>query len=240
MLGRTHSIQPIKSGRLQLEIIKLLQPRKSSQGVTLLECLVAITVVAVVISSFTPPIFLAVGTRVQNRRAEQALQLAQAEIDRVRRIVEQGSYYDYETCPAGTSKTACLPPKAGISDRDFRRQSKPSAFNDSPDSINATTALRIDINNDGKPDFLMQSYRSEGIQQSGRTVAFNMGVRVYAYFDTMNFGDLQDPPEKAASLKLSTALGAQKKLPLAIIYTSVVKSDTPDSQSSYKTFLENQ
>lgn len=240
MLRKTRSSIKLNSARFALEIAKIFQLRKSQQGITLLESLIAITVIAVVISSFTPPIFLAVGTRIQNRKAEQALHIAQAEVDRVRRIVEQGGYSDFESCPSGTSKTACLPPQGNISDRNFRQQSKPSNFNSNINSITATTALRVDVNNDDKPDFLVQSYRSPGIKLNNTTIAFNMGVRVYAYFEPMNFGDLESPPQKAASLKLTTALGEQRRRPLAMIYTSVVKSDLPDSQVIYQQFLQNQ
>ncbi|MCY7282913.1 MAG: type II secretion system GspH family protein [Cyanobacteria bacterium CAN_BIN43] len=76
--------------------------RRSDQGLTLIEGLVAIVVVSITLVSITPPIFWATGTRVQNRRAEQALQLAQGEIDRVRTLIDQG-----QTDPA------ILPPVAG-------------------------------------------------------------------------------------------------------------------------------
>lgn len=108
-----------------------LQSKYSEQGFSLLEALISIAVIAVVISSFTPPIFLAVGTRVQNRRAEQAMQLAQAEVDRVRRLVERGQYDN----PTSTDPAQKLPP---VGDANVREQSKPSGYTDDLAQITPT------------------------------------------------------------------------------------------------------
>ena len=199
------------------------QKNTSEQGLTLLECLVAIGVIAVVVTAFTPQIFLAVATQVQNRRAEQALQLAQGEVDRVRRTVELGSYND-ETD---------LPPKGGS---DTKRQSAPSSsttlqpnkqFSSSP-----SVGVDIDVNGDGTKDFIVQTFRSPGIERSGRTTAFDLGVRVYAF--TSNTGTFENPPTSSASLKLTSALGQQQRKPLAMIYTSVAQSDNRNSLCKYR------
>ena len=59
-------------------------------GFTLIESLVAIIIVSITVVAISPPIFWATGTRVQNRRAEQALSIAQSTIDQVRAKVERG------------------------------------------------------------------------------------------------------------------------------------------------------
>ena len=64
--------------------------KSSVSGFTLIESLVAIIIVSVTVVAISPPIFWATGTRVQNRRAEQALSIAQATIDQVRARVERG------------------------------------------------------------------------------------------------------------------------------------------------------
>lgn len=74
-------------------------PKIEAQGFTLVESLMGILVISVVAITITPPIVLSTATRVQNRRAEQAMQLAQAEVDRIRVFVEQG-----------VADTAKLPP----------------------------------------------------------------------------------------------------------------------------------
>ena len=90
----------------------LLSKRNSSQqGFTLLESLMAIMVITVVIAALTPPIFISVATRVQNRKAEQAIQLAQGEIDQVRRLVERGNYTTNElnsVAPVAAGGMTCL------------------------------------------------------------------------------------------------------------------------------------
>jgi len=66
--------------------VALFEQRHSESGLTLMECVVAIAVVALAGALITPPLFLAAATRVQNRRSEQALQIAQGEIDRIRTL----------------------------------------------------------------------------------------------------------------------------------------------------------
>ncbi|MEO1210288.1 MAG: hypothetical protein AAFX78_12170 [Cyanobacteria bacterium J06638_20] len=55
-----------------------------------MECLIAIAVVGITAGLILPPLFLATGTRVQNRRAEQAFQLAQEEINRLQTMTANG------------------------------------------------------------------------------------------------------------------------------------------------------
>ena len=64
--------------------------KSSVAGFTLIESLVAIIIVSITVVAISPPIFWATGTRVQNRRAEQALSIAQSTIDQVRARVERG------------------------------------------------------------------------------------------------------------------------------------------------------
>lgn len=227
------------TNKLALALLKLSQGKNSEQGISLLECLMAIVVISVVIASFSPPIFLAVATRVQNRRAEQAIQLAQGEVDKVRRIVEDGSYRDTDLPPVGGSNV--------------RRQSAPGSSENLNIQQNqryassATSSARIDVNGDGTADFYVQTYRSPGVQNispqnpdSNRTVAFCLGVRVYSASAVReNFGNLENPPQRLASLQMTTAQGAQRRRPLAAMYTSVVRSDKDYSLERLREFLGN-
>ena len=79
--------------------------KSSVSGFTLIESLVAIIIVSITVVAISPPIFWATGTRVQNRRAEQALSIAQSTIDQVRARVERGG--------AGVLE---LPASTGLSD----------------------------------------------------------------------------------------------------------------------------
>ena len=65
------------------------RPPGPSAGFTILEVLVAMVVASIMVMIITPPVFLVTAARVQQRRAQQSLQLAQAEIDRVRTTVER-------------------------------------------------------------------------------------------------------------------------------------------------------
>ena len=81
---------PIDSLWFTLTKASKSNPKSSVSGFTLIESLVAIIIVSITVVAISPPIFWATGTRVQNRRAEQALSIAQATIDQVRARVERG------------------------------------------------------------------------------------------------------------------------------------------------------
>lgn len=219
----------VSKSQLLMTLTKLSKGKNSQQGMSLLECLIAIVVVAVVITSFTPAIFVAVATRIQNRRAEQALQLAQAEVDRVRRTMERGVYADTD-----------LPPQGGQGDRNVQNESGPSSTAPVPANqlypATSSTGVPVDVNGDGSNDFIVQTYRTPGVRNNqNNLIAFNMGVRVYAISAQQNFGRLET---RQASLSFSTALGQQQRRPLAVMYTSVVRSDVRTSLQCYHQFLD--
>ena len=76
----------------------------SESGLTLIECIVAIVIIAVVGVAITPPLFLATAARVQTNRAEQAVQISQGEVDKVRVLVEQGAYDSADLPGAGSAE----------------------------------------------------------------------------------------------------------------------------------------
>lgn len=237
--GKTRStksnIHKLKAGVTKLLAQKLPQSRAigqktsfvvssnaSQQGLTLLECLVAIGVIAVVVTAFTPQIFLAVATQVQNRRAEQALQLAQGEVDRVRRTVERGDFADTELPPVGGSQVR-QEAAPGSAARLTQNQLYPAS---------SGQGALVDVNGDGRDDFIIQTFRTPGIELDGRRGAFGLGVRVYAF--TTNQGGFENPPQKAASLSFTSAAGQQQRRPLAMIYTTVARSDNRNSLCKYR------
>jgi len=89
--------------------------RSSESGVTLLECLIGIAVIAITATLILPPLFIASASRVQNRRAEQAFQIAQDEIDRIQTLVASGRH-DPANLPASagafTNGANVAPPAA--------------------------------------------------------------------------------------------------------------------------------
>lgn len=205
--------------------------RSSTQeGFSLLECLAAIAVVMLTAALITPALFIATATRVQNRRAEQALQLAQGEIDRLRVLMTQGQ-----------NTPARLPVAVGTTN--FPAPSAPSALLKSVNSscntyndqrIDATAALRVDVDGDCQVDFFMQTFRTAGSVPAsedptnnpaaqGRSTDFTVGVRVYSFLAESNMGNGLETQQ--ASLQLTTGQGSQRRRPLAVLYSRLNWSD---------------
>ena len=203
--------------------LKRINNNYSEQGLTLIETLMAIVVIAIVITASTPPILLAVATRIQNRRAEQAMQIAQQQIERVRLIVDQGNYTNSD-----------LPPAASISDPDdINTVGAPTA----PCSSSCTATQATE---ETKDDFLVQVFRDPGVSQAGvapdggaQVVAFRMGVRVYS--PAAELGSLGTRP---ASLQMTSALGEQTRFPLAVIYADLARGDVTGTLDSYRDFVD--
>lgn len=204
--------------------------RHSDWGLTLVEALVAIITIAAVTTAITPPIFIAVATRVQNRKAEQAMQLAQGEIDRVRVLLDEG---------LRATEEAELPQLAGD---DLAAVGPPTTAVDLLSQVDsATTALRIDVDADGSPDFLLQSFRGKqsSVFAGGRQipVVFGLGVRVYSIVAEResNFAGLETDE---ASLKFTTGQGDTRVRPLAVLYTQMGQSDSALSLDKYRCFID--
>lgn len=223
-----HSPYQSSLSRLVLLLTRLtVRDRRhpSTAGLTLLECLVAIMVIAVTVAAITPPIFVAVATRIQNQKAEQAQLLAQQEIDRIRVLVERG-----------TTNLADLPPvPASSGSTTFQGFEAPNSapaantsLNDRSQANSARRAYLADVDNDGREDFLVQIYRDSGtLNDSGQVAAFMMGVRVYAASpqtrQNLAAGTLQ---VQQAALKFVTGRGQQVSRPLAAVYSEVARSDS--------------
>jgi len=220
--------------------------RHPDRGLTLIEGLVAIIIVSITLVSITPPIFWATGTRVQNRRAEQALQLAQGEIDRVRTVMDQG--------PANTK---LLPADAGVTN--LRSASIPApttpgniatvnpkctSVDDGIPAVNKYTQVNTDPNpenpNDCKANFLIQTFRSTGLDENGLVptgniapAGFVMGVRVYSIVAETNLKNSKGLTEQA-SLKGTNGLGNQLTRPLAVQYSTIVRSNASQNLTIYR------
>jgi prepilin-type N-terminal cleavage/methylation domain-containing protein len=213
----------------------------SEQGLTLIECLVAIVVISITIVAITPPVFLATATRVQSRKAERAMQIAQAEVDRVRVLVERGSY-TLTTLPAdaGTAEledvAAATPPAADAP------ISSPASCNTYPQATpaNFRSMIRVDVNGDCVPEYAMQVFRTTGTLPVGGVagttppINFEIGVRVYSFsgdnFTPAPLGRGQE--QQTASLITGTGQRentSQGRYPMAIAYSAMARND--DSRS---------
>ena len=196
-------------------------------GLTLIECLVAIVVIAATIGVIAPITVLAVATRVQNQRAEQASLIAQAEIDRVRLTVERGGNYTLDDVPTTTlSNIEDVPPPENL---------------DNDNNLTSTTeARRVDINGDGTDDFAVQLFRTFDPANvvDGSPVAFELGVRVY------KARSVEDLPASSLgtdpiSLVMTSGEGNASTRPLAALYTTVVKSDGQESLCDYYRYIDS-
>lgn len=196
--------------------------RAQEQGLTLIECLVAIVVVATVASAIAPAMVLSVATRVHSQRSEQALALAQSEIDSIRVAVERGGY-----------TAAALPPLAAtLEDKDVETALGPSL---TAAATNFTYALPKDIDGDGTPDFLVQRFRAKGQMVGSVPVAFAMGVRVYDR-DASATGNLPTTP---ASLVMTSGNGGRSTRPLAVLYTTIATSNEGSSLCNLITYFNS-
>ncbi len=209
---------------------RVTAPYRPEQGLTLIECLVAIVIVGLVVSSIAPALVLSVATRVQSQKAEQALKLAQTEIDRVRTLVERRE-----------ATEALLPlPVDGFADTDdIVDVGGPNygalvAENARPTK---TQTRPVDINGDKTPDFAVQIFRSPGLEVGGVPVAFALGVRVYD-IDAVNSGAAGSLLTDTSALSLTSGLGQRRQRPLAALYTTVAVGDGEESLCNYITFLD--
>lgn len=214
----------------------------SEQGLSLIECLVAIIIITLTVVAITPPIMLANATRVQARKAAQAGQIAQGEIDRIRTLVERRE-----------RKVNLLP--ADIGDNDISKAPVPTGTGItaapllSPAScstyplatpVERDKLVRVDINGDCTPEYAMQVFRTTGYSPLGETdvtsgkaipYAFIMGVRVYAYNPNVPFPTTLDT--KQASLVQGTGprdlISGGARRPLAVLYSPMARNDSSGS-----------
>ena len=199
----------------------------AEKGLTLIECLVAIAVIASTIGVIAPVTILAVATRVQNQRAEQAIHIAQSELDRVRLTVERGGNYvlNVASSTSGTTVSSldAVPP--------------PEKIDDSAASTSTTAARGVDTDGDNNDDFAVQLFRTDSSAGTvnGVPVAFEVGVRVYRA-DTINKfapNAASKLDQDQAALTFTSGEGQSATRPLAVLYTTIVKSDRTDSLCDY-------
>lgn len=221
----------------------LPEPQPSSQaGLTLIECLVAIVMVALVGAIIAPAMVLSVATRVQSQRASQALDTAQSEIDRIRLLVERGDDYG-----------DALPPVLPDAVVDTLTDERSLADVDGPDSVFSTVAWEadpdpwvytdsfpVDIDDDGTPDYAVQSFRTPGQTPTGGTVpvAFIMGVRVYEHRAVAN-AVTNLPGNPQASLTMTSSEGERLERPLATLYSSIALSEDGQAFCNYIDYLSS-
>ncbi|WP_416676230.1 type IV pilus modification PilV family protein [Egbenema bharatensis] len=260
---KSHPFKPLKALRQRWRTQSTCPtptPKKSEQGLSILECLIAVAVLGLTVGLVLPPLVIASATRVQTRRAEQALQLAQGEIDRIRVLVERNQHTPARlpaVAPAGGSLEAVQPPGAAFN------QLKTPASNCPPGitrytnnaQIPSDRALLIDVDGDCNADFMMQTFRTQGSTtiseraDQRRPSEFRMGVRVYSItagrVDATRQrvqlgGNLTNLQTQQANLTLTSGEGNQLRRPLAVVYTRMSWGDRDSTLCEYQGDQRNQ
>lgn len=223
-----------------------LQLPDSAPGLTLIEGLVAIVVIAITVSAITPPIFVATATRIQTRRSEQAREIAQGEIDRVRNLMERGGATINEMPIATSTDAAVGGTLSSTNPRDVAVASSVltspilaikdcgTSVKRYPDTSASPIALDrmipVDVSGDCVPEYAMQVFRSPGYIAPGETAPFSfmMGVRVYSYFPGQVYPPLDAQP---SSLAMTTGRrdSGGKQRPLAVLYSQISRNDSSRS-----------
>jgi prepilin-type N-terminal cleavage/methylation domain-containing protein len=196
-------------------------PAQGQQGLTLIECLVAIIIVGLVSSAIAPALVISVATRVQSQKAEQALELAQSEIDRVRLLVERSE-----------ANVGNLPPAAAIAgpNPDSRVAEVDGPDFGAPVAVPATAFQTRAAELNGN-QFAVQVYRTPGTFVGNAPVTFGMGVRVYDREAVLNgVGRLDNDP---AALRMVDGVGQRGRRPLAALYTNVTVGEGGTSLCQY-------
>lgn len=206
----------------------------TEQGLSLIECLIAIIVIAITATAITPPILLATGTRIQSRRAEQANQIAQAEVDRVRTIVERGGYTAADL-PMNTGQATGIEtfgaPVSPAGPAMLSSASCPNRYPQTkPNSPNGL--VKVDIDGDCQAEFLMQVFRTDGCwptnvdQSTQPPYSFYMGVRVYAYKEgeTISLFDSERATLSMSSTGRKDQVNGARK-PLQTLYTKISRNN---------------
>ena len=184
-----------------LRLARLVKPTSTSDeaGLTLIECVMAIVVVGLMGAAIAPMMVASVATRVQSQKAEQALELAQGEIDRVRIQFEQNNL------------DSSLPVEVAVVGNRAPDVAGPSSLTDA-----ATTLRQVDVDNDGAPDFVIQSYL---VEKAGVDDTYEMGVRVYDYNTVDNTSGALATDE--ARLGFTDSQGERAEKPISVLYTNV-------------------
>lgn len=241
---------------------KILQTHHSQRGMTLMESLVVAVMLSIMVVVTTPPLIMGMATRIQNRRAEAAVTLAQQEIERIRLLVDQGAYLNDILPPVG--KTISGTPITNPNQ--ITEVAPPTSILNNPPCADPPELPCSEPNSSqawwtANEEFIVQTFRDEGVIQEiphpknkngnyQQVVVFRMGVRVYSKVSKPQVGSLRKEP---APLYLSTSpsgesileqedgdviTAKQNQFPLAVIYTDFSRGDLIGSLERYHEFTE--
>jgi type II secretory pathway pseudopilin PulG len=231
----------LAANRRQRPTDTLDQPHQAEQGLTIIECLVAIVIITLTVVAITPPIMLATATRIQSRKVEKANQVAQGEIDRIRLLVERGSYQLAELPgDIGSNTLSVTSPPAATGN-----PTSSPLYSIAPGTtcgitvypgttpIAVNNLVRVDVDGDCEADYVMQVFRTTGYTPNNANplvpYSFVVGVRVYAYYPKQPFIPLDTT--RASSRMGTGALDSAggKRRPMAVLYAPMARNDSSRS-----------
>ena len=215
---------------LELRIRRSASP---SQGLTLIETLVAILVMALITSAIAVPLLLSVGTRVRNQEIEQGIQVGRRQIEQARiqmvnwdGVLSDGDLIDDIPILADTT--------------DFDGTVGSAADVRPPTNVCETTGVTggtetcptntvqymrgFDFDEDGAWDYYVQAYRTNETIVGGETQSFDLGVRVYPQ-DVVKTDGAIITPLKTEPDTSPLSSGRKNDVPLVSLYTSLYRTE---------------
>lgn len=192
---------------------KQRSPQSSQSGFTIIESLMAIVVVAILMTAIAPVIILSVASRVQSRRVEQASQAARSYIDGLR------------TGAIEAPTTTITPDKSQYF---FKEVAAPNGG-----APNLANLYCVDLDNTpgctvgSSKDMAIQAFRSVTATSVDPNDGYRLGLRVYRADAFKDDGPLQknQPGKKVTQSTFTAGIGASKA-PLVEMTTEIVTSET--------------
>jgi|GEM_PF-5050925 len=201
---------------------RYLPVRVAQQGLTLVECIVAILVANVAVAALAAPLMIVAATRVQNDRIAQASALALAEADRMRVLMEQGVNVTTSVIPPASSVAAPLGQANLLSG-----QAPPTTVTTCTGGGMGlpTTATQGCLRTFNNVEFVVQMYRGTlTLGPNNRIVGYPIQVRVYSRTTFTSGSPSTATPIQQHPASMTTSIG-NTGLPLAVITTDIVQGD---------------
>ena len=215
---------------LELRIRRSASP---SQGLTLIETLVAILVMALITSAIAVPLLLSVGTRVRNQEIEQGIQVGRRQIEQARIQM-----VNWDGVLSADDLIDDIPILANTTDFDGTVGS--AADVRPPTNVCETTGVTggtetcptntvqymrgFDFDEDGAWDYYVQAYRTNETIVGGETQSFDLGVRVYPQ-DVVKTDGAIITPLKTEPDTSPLSSGRKNDVPLVSLYTSLYRTE---------------
>ena len=202
--------------------------RSNQSGFTIVESLVAMLVVAILMTAITPVIVLSVATRVQSKRVEQATQAARAYVDGLRtgairppnttiELATNQYFLQGVAAPIGTQSALtdlyCV---------DLDNLDNDGLSFDDPDGCTVGSAR----------DLAIQAFRSVTASSIDPNNGYRLGLRIYRA-DAFSDGGLlkrNEPDRKVTQATFTGGLG-DRKAPIVEMMTEIFVTDKTTYQN---------